>query len=103
MELKIIELLTGGGYMAVGAFLLYIFFRLDRSVQLITKEIKEIKENYVSKDMCTSKDISKRVNELEKETLKRSEFYRDFSGWRAEINRVEDKVDQLKDLIISRG
>lgn len=104
MEVKIFDIfLKSGVHIVLPFFLLYMLMKLEKSFQELVKEMKEIKKDYVRKESCISGDITRRLSEIEKDTLKRSEFYRDFSGWRAEINRVEDKVDQLKDLIISRG
>lgn len=37
-------------------------------------------------------DITRRVSYLEMETVKNDTFYREVSGWRAEINRLSDQI-----------
>lgn len=40
-------------------------------------------------------DLTRRVNIMERDYLPRDEHYKEFSGWRAEINRLSDLIIQL--------
>jgi len=75
METALVSgLLKEGGWFAVLAFLLFFLFRLE-----------------------------KRLDELEKKlenSISREDYYRDISGWRSEIQRLEDKITRLTDKIL---
>ena len=81
MELKLIELMSNGGWMAVAVFLLYLFFRQDKTMQRLEKWLEE---------------TSKRVTYIEKEYIARAEFYRDISGWRSDIKSLEGQILDLR-------
>lgn len=40
-------------------------------------------------------DLRSRLNYVEKEYVKRKEYYADISGWRSDINRIGERIDKL--------
>jgi peptidoglycan hydrolase CwlO-like protein len=78
MEIKVLEILFKGGFIAIFGFLIYIIL-----------DIKKKQE-----------DIQQQVKSLDSEKLSIEEFYRMFSGWREEIRELNHKIDSLKDAII---
>jgi len=78
MEIKVLEILFKGGFIAIFGFLIYIIL-----------DIKKKQE-----------DIQQQVKHLDNEKLSIEEFYRMFSGWREEIRELNHKIDSLKDAII---
>ena len=69
MEMALLTLLTQGGWIAVAAFCVYMLFRLEKRIDRLEEKF----ENMVS----------------------REEHYRDLSGWRGEIQRLDDKISRM--------
>ena len=47
-------------------------------------------------------DLRSRINYVEKEYVKRKEYYTDISGWRSDINRLGERIDKLTMEILKR-
>ncbi|WP_163327594.1 hypothetical protein GFV12_05190 [Desulfurobacterium thermolithotrophum] len=75
---SIIGLIDNGGWVAVGVFLGFFIQRLDRRMGRLENKLEAIREEFVS----------------------REEHYRDISGWRGEINRLDLKIDRLMEKIL---
>jgi hypothetical protein len=103
MEMGLFEFLSAGGYTAVNAFLIYMVWRLEKNILALSNDMKEMRENYVHKEHCEAKDLTKRISEIEKETIRREEFYREFSGWRHEIKDIDNKLSRLLFTISERS
>jgi hypothetical protein len=69
MEIQLIQLLWNGGWVAIGATMIYLFVKLEKRIEKIEEKL----------EMMVSRET----------------YYRDVSGWRGEINRLEDKIDNL--------
>ena len=80
MEDRLIQTLTqilgNGGWMAIGIVLGYLIKKLEKHVEKLEKKIEKIEG-------------------LQKDFITKEEHYRDVSGWRGEIRRIEDKIDRL--------
>ena len=75
MELSLIELVREGGWIALFAFLFFILLRLEKRIESFEQKLEEI----------------------QKENIRREEYYRDISGWRGEIQRLDDKLTRIFD------
>lgn len=78
MEAKIIEIIGNGGWLAVGVFLGYFLKRLEKRVEKLEEKIDAVQDEFISKE----------------------DHYRDISGWRGEIHRLEDKVERILEKIL---
>jgi hypothetical protein len=74
----LISLIGNGGWVAIGVFLGYFIKRLDRRIERLEGKIETMREEFIT----------------------REEHYRDISGWRGEVNRIDSKIDRLSELII---
>jgi hypothetical protein len=66
--------------------------------ELITKEITTLEERIEAQRVSAEKrldDLADRVSCVERDYLPREEHYKEFSGWRAEINRLSDLIINL--------
>ncbi len=79
--IKILELISNGGWLAVGVFLFFLYTRQE-------KLLNELKE--------WLKQAHDRICYIEKEYVTRTEFYRDISGWRSDIKALENQVVEVK-------
>jgi len=75
---EIIKLVNEGGWVAIGVFLGFFIQRLDRRMERLEGKIEAMREEYVL----------------------REEHYRDISGWKGEINRLDAKIDRLTEIIL---
>ena len=66
----IIGLIGNGGWVAIGIFLGYFVQRLDKRMEKLENKLETIGEEFVS----------------------REEHYRDISGWRGEVSKLEMKI-----------
>jgi len=73
METLAIKTLLDAGWPVVAIFLAFMMFRLEKKIEKLEEQIQNITEEFVSKE----------------------EHYRDVSGWRGEINKLEDKIDKM--------
>jgi len=74
----VISLIGNGGWVAIGVFLGFFIQRLDRRMERLENKLEAIREEFVS----------------------REEHYRDISGWRGEINRLDLKIDRLMEKVL---
>ena len=74
----VISLIGNGGWIAIGVFLGFFIQRLDRRMERLENKLEAIREEFVS----------------------REEHYRDISGWRGEINRLDLKIDRLMEKVL---
>jgi len=75
MEFGLFHLILQGGWAAVSAFFIYILIKLDKRIEKLESKLEEI----------------------QKENVSREEYYRDISGWRGELQRLEDKLTNILD------
>jgi hypothetical protein len=64
----------------------------------VAKEVQELREANDARHRQTDEaveELARRLSSVEKDYLPRDEHYRDFSGWRAEINRLCDLIIQV--------
>ncbi len=73
MEISLLNYIWQGGWLAIGAFLIYFIIKLEKRIEKIENSIIQFHCDYV----------------------KKNEYFRDVSGWRGEINRLEDKIDNM--------
>jgi len=78
MEIKVLEMLFKGGFIAIFGFLIYIILDIKKKQEEIQQQVKHLNNGKLSIE----------------------EFYRMFSGWREEIRELNHKIDSLKDAII---
>ncbi|HIC97030.1 MAG TPA: hypothetical protein EYP11_01350 [Aquificaceae bacterium] len=64
--------------MAVGVVLGYLLRKLERRVEKLEEKIDAMHEEFISKE----------------------DYYRDISGWRGEIHKLDTKIDRLVEKII---
>lgn len=73
MEKVLYQVLVQGGWFAIGTVLIYLFLKLEKRLEKLEEKINEFQSHYITKDT----------------------YYRDVSGWRGEIHRLEDKIDKM--------
>lgn len=78
MEGFMIKTLFDAGWSVVAVFLIFMLFRLEKRIEKFEEQVKDIKEDFVTKE----------------------EHYRDISGWRGEINKLEDKIERLIEKVL---
>lgn len=108
MEIKLIELVSQGGWIALGALIIYMFINLEKKVDKLSVAITTLNDSMqLKKDksecvICRSesknelKDIRDKVEDLQAETITREEHYRDISGWRMEFSKLTEKIDNWR-------
>ena len=74
------KVIQEGGWIAIVAVLGFLIYRLDRRLEKLETKLDILKEDMVSKE----------------------EYYRDISGWRTEINRLDDKLEKFF-LAVAKG
>lgn len=86
MEISLLQNIFNGGPLAVTLFLLYMIYTVKTELKGINNHLSSIDE---------------KLNELSIDKVSKEDHYRDTSGWRTELNRLEDKLDRavLKGLI----
>lgn len=65
---------------------------------LITKEIGTLEQRFEAQKAAAERrmdDLGDRIACVERDYLPREEHYKEFSGWRAEINRLSDLIINL--------
>jgi len=75
---EIIKLINDGGWVAIGVFLAYMIQKLDKRIERLEGKLEAIREEFIS----------------------REEHYRDISGWRGEVNRLDLKIDRLIEKVL---
>lgn len=98
MEGRVIELINGGGYVAIGAFLFYMVLRVEKALLRIHERMDKIADKFVTKEECAR--CGRRIDAIESEYQSKTDFYRDMEGWREEINRLNDKLDRVMDKVM---
>ena len=87
MEDRLIQVLTqvlgNGGWMAIGIVLGYLIKKLSEHVEKLEKRIEKLEG-------------------MQRDFITKEEHYRDVSGWRGEIRRVEDKIDKLSETLLEK-
>ena len=78
MEDKLIQIIGNGGWMAVGTFLGYLLWELRKRVERLEKRIESMSSEFITKE----------------------DHYRDVSGWRGEIQRLEDRIERLIEKVL---
>lgn len=78
MELTIIKYIEQGGLIAIAAFLVFLFVRLERSINKVQEKIESLE------------------NELNEKYVKKCDVYSDISGWRGDLRTLAEKIDELR-------
>lgn len=68
---------------------------LYRNLVAVVKESETRTDERIRSLEDTHGDLARRVNLMERDYLPRDEHYKEFSGWRSEINRLSDLIIQL--------
>ncbi len=69
----------------------------DFIIAQITTQVKDIEDRnkeQLSGVLRHIEDLGQRMNVVERDYMQREEFYREFSGWRGEISKLDKKFDQ---------
>jgi hypothetical protein len=72
--------------------------RAEKLQAAMTAEMNAMAKRFDDRAAATDKkveDLSNRVSCVERDYLPREEHYKEFSGWRAEINRLSDLIISL--------
>jgi hypothetical protein len=72
--------------------------RAERLRAAMTTEINSMAKRFEERFAASDKkfdDLALRVSCVERDYLPREEHYKEFSGWRAEINRLSDLIINL--------
>lgn len=78
MEEKVIQIIGNGGWMAVGVFLGYLLKKLEKRVERLEEKMDAMHDEFITKE----------------------DHYRDISGWRGEIHKVDTKIDRLMEKLL---
>ncbi len=78
MEDRLVQILGNGGWMAVGVVLGYLLRKLERRVEKLEEKIDAMHDEFITKE----------------------DHYRDISGWRGEIHRLEDRIERFFEKIM---
>lgn len=78
MEDRIVQIIGNGGWMAVGVVLGYLLRKLERRVEKLEEKIDAMHDEFITKE----------------------DHYRDISGWRGEIHKVDAKIDRLMEKLL---
>lgn len=78
MEDRLIQIIGNGGWMAVGVVLGYLMRKLERRVEKLEEKIDAMHEEFITKE----------------------DHYRDISGWRGEIHKLDTKIDRLMEKLL---
>lgn len=78
MEAKLVQIIGSGGWMAVGVVLGYLLRKLERRVEKLEEKIDAMHDEFITKE----------------------DYYRDISGWRGEIYRLEDRIERFFEKIM---
>jgi len=78
MEDRLVQIIGNGGWMAVGVVLGYLMRKLERRVERLEEKIDAMHDEFITKE----------------------DHYRDISGWRGEIHRLEDKIDRFSERVM---
>lgn len=65
------------------------------AVQAEMGQLERRIEEKIKEESRYREELEARIGCVERDYLQRDDFYRDSSGWRAEINRLCDKIDQF--------
>ena len=68
------------------------FEAVKTSINASLKELEQRIEKRMEGHDAELKELSRRITCLEQDALMRDEHYRDISGWRTEINRLQDLI-----------
>lgn len=63
--------------------------------EFMQEQIATLKNDFTERATASDKrleDLQSRISSVERDYLPREEHYREFSGWRAEINRLYDLI-----------
>ena len=66
--------------------------------QAVANQLQTMEERFEERMAVASKridELASRVSGVERDYLPREEHYREFAGWRAEINRLSDLIINL--------
>ena len=80
MEEKLIQVIGNGGWMAVGVALGYLLRKLERRVEKLEEKIDAMHDEFITKE----------------------DHYRDISGWRGEIHKLDTKLDTKIDRLMEK-
>ena len=75
---KIMQTIGEGGWMAMGLLLGYLLHRLEKKVEKMENKLDTMHDEFITKE----------------------DHYRDISGWRGEIHRLEDKIERLIEKVL---
>jgi hypothetical protein len=75
---RVIQVVGNGGWMAIGVVLGYFLYRLEKRVEKLENKIDVMHDEFITKE----------------------DHYRDISGWRGEIHRLEDKIERLIEKVL---
>ena len=78
MEDRLVQILGNGGWMAVGVVLGYLMKKLERRVERLEEKMDAMHDEFITKE----------------------DHYRDISGWRGEIHKVDTKIDRLMEKLL---
>lgn len=78
MESLVVKTFLDAGWSVLAVFLVFMLFRLEKKLEKFEEQIGNIKDEFVTKE----------------------EHYRDISGWRGEINRLENKIERLIEKVL---
>jgi len=67
------KVIQEGGWVAIIAVMAFFVYRQEKKLEKIETKLDALKDDTVS----------------------HKEYYRDISGWRTEINRLDDKIERL--------
>jgi len=78
VEDRVVQIIGNGGWMAVGVALGYLLRKLERRVEKLEEKIDAMHNEFITKE----------------------DHYRDISGWRGEIHRLEGKIERSFDKVM---
>ena len=106
---KLLEYGTTPALLVIGALIMVLLKKIDENGKrdearakemqsFLSEEIKSLENRFDERFVFHAKrmdEISDRVACVERDYLPREEHYKEFSGWRAEINRLSDLIINL--------
>jgi hypothetical protein len=111
MELitKLLDYGTAPALLVVGFLLFWVVKKLEENGRkdearakdlsdAMTTQMNAMEDRFEERFALSDKrldDLSNRVSCVERDYLPREEHYKEFSGWRAEINRLSDLIINL--------
>ena len=72
------QAISEGGWIAIGMLLGYLLHRLEKRVEKMENKLDAMQDEFITKE----------------------DHYRDISGWRGEIHRLEDKIERLIEKVL---